>query len=42
VKVKELTVLASLVIGDTAKLDLDSAVGDGDGSEAESQDMVSC
>jgi hypothetical protein len=43
--VKELAVLSSLVSGDTTELDLDSAVGDGDGSEAASQDiaiLISC
>jgi hypothetical protein len=42
VKVKELAVLASLVSGDTTELDLDSAVGDGNGngSETASQDMA--
>ena len=41
----ELAVLSSLVSGDTTELDLDSAVGDGNGSEAASQDMailISC
>jgi hypothetical protein len=45
VKVKELAILSLLVSGDTTELDLDSAVSDGDGSEAASQEMailISC